>query len=164
MSTPKTKLLATTKGGRPARRVQDWPTLFFHFIESRRSRPFAWGQQDCCLFACDGILAQTGLDPAAKMFRGKYRDALGAARLVRKHGGVEAIASRICGELGFVEVPVRLAQRGDVVAISGEALGDNVPYMGVALGLCVGGTAAFTGSAGLVFHPLKNCRRAWRVG
>jgi hypothetical protein len=155
MSTPKQ---------RPARRVQDWPTLFFHFIESRRHSPFAWGKMDCCLFACDGVLAQTGLDPAACLYRGQYHDALGAARLVRKHGGIEALAAKVCAGLGFVEVPVRLAQRGDIVAIAGEALGEDVPYLGAALGLCTGPAAAFTGAAGLVFYPLKSCHRAWRVG
>jgi hypothetical protein len=145
--------------------VQDWPTLLFHFIEARRNTPFAWGRQDCCLFACDGILAQTGLDPAAGLFRGKYRDALGAARLVRKHGGVEAIATKVCTGLGYHPVPVLMAQRGDVVLLSARAAGSAGMFgREPVLGLCLGGEAAFTGQAGLVFHPVANCRKAWRVG
>lgn len=147
--------------GRRAVRVQDWPTLFFHFIESRRQQPFSWGKQDCCLFACDGVLAQTGLDPAAGMFRGKYRDALGAARLVRKHGGVEAIAAKVCQRMGFAEVPVRMAQRGDVVTV--KQRNSNLRGMNAEVGLCIGGVAAFPGVDGLVFLRLKECRRAWRV-
>lgn len=144
------------------RRVQDWPTLLFHLIEARRSTPFAWGRQDCCLFACDGVLAQTGLDPAAGLFRGQYRDALGAARLVRKHGGVGAIAAKVCKALGYPEVPVALAQRGDVVTI--DKVGEDLPGMRLALGICIGGEAAFPGKNGLVFHPINHCRRAWAVG
>lgn len=145
-------------------RVQDWPTLLFHFIESRRQQPFAWGKQDCCLFACDGILAQTGLDPAAKMFRGKYRDALGAARLVRKHGGVEAIAAQVCAAHGWLELPTpRLAQRGDVVTINATA-GEGLDFGPAQLGICLGAEAAFPGREGLVFHPLKACIRAWAIG
>jgi hypothetical protein len=145
--------------------VQDWPKLLFHFIESRRNTPFAWGRQDCCLFACDGILAQTGLDPAARMFRGKYRDALGAARLVHKHGGVEAIADKICAKLGYAEVPVLMAQRGDVVLMSAQKAGAAGLFgRQPVLGICIGAMAAFTGVAGLVFHPVGSCRKAWRIG
>ncbi len=152
---PKAKPLGTRVRGK---RVQDWPTLLFHFIEKRRHEPFAWGRQDCCLFACDGILAQTGLDPAAGMFRGKYRDALGAARLVKKHGGVEAIAVKVCARLGYAPVPVLMAQRGDVV------LWDVPDAMKCALGVCIGAEAVFPGPDGLVFSEMKICRRAWRVG
>jgi hypothetical protein len=138
--------------------VQDWPTLFFHFIESRRAVPFAWGRHDCCLFACDGILSQTGLDPAAGLYRGKYRDALGAARLVRKHGGVEAIAAKVCAAWGWPELATaRLAQRGDVVLM------DINDGMKCALGLVVGGEAAFPGPEGLLMYPLRECRRAWAI-
>lgn len=142
----------------PPARYEDWPTRLFAFIEERRNRPFEWGVQDCCLFACDGIRAQSGLDPADKMFRGKYRDATGAARLVRKHGGVEAIAEKVCAAHGMPEVPVALAQRGFVVLM------DTPDGLDVALGLCVGGQAVFAGPAGLVFQPMAACRRAWRVG
>jgi hypothetical protein len=151
------------KSPKPRRgaRVQDWPTLLFHFIEARRHTPFAWGRQDCCLFACDGILAQTGFDPAAKVFRGQYRDRLGATRLVRKHGGVEAIAVKFLGSPGYAEVPVLMAQRGDVVLI--DQIDPEYSGMGAALGICLGVEAAFPGASGLVFHPVSKCLRAWRV-
>lgn len=96
------------------------------------------------------------------MFRGKYRDALGAARLVRKHGGVEAIAEKVCRRHGFHEVPVAMAQRGDVV-LSDKA-GEMSAGMKRILGMCCGRDAAFVGPAGLVFIPTGDCLRAWRVG
>ncbi len=139
-------------------RLSNWPTLLAAFIESRRSVPFEWGKNDCCLFPCDGILAFTGLDPAAKMFRGKYHDALGAARLLKKHGGVEAVAEMQCAKYGFTECPVPLARRGDLVLC--EATADEGP----ALGLCDGARSVFPGATGMVWHPTLNCRRAWRVG
>lgn len=162
MATRKSKI-QNRKSEPVRRRVQDWPTLLFHFIESRRAEPFRWGRNDCCLFACDGILAQTGLDPAAKMFRGKYRDALGAARLVRKHGGVEAIAAQVCAAHGWPELLTpSLAQRGDVVGT--RQLNEKLAGFDMELGICIGADAAFTGLEGLVFLPLKDCVRAWRVG
>lgn len=142
----------------PARlRRQDWPSRLFAFIEERRHAPFEWGRQDCCLFVCDGILTITGLDPAAKIYRGKYHDKLGAARLLKKHGGVEAVAEKVCAELGFVELPhPALAQRGDVAVL------DTTEH-GPALGLCVGAQLAAAGPDGLTFSPLGAARRAWRI-
>lgn len=143
----------------PVRRFEDWPTRFFAFVEQRRAEPFAWGANDCCLFACDGVQSQTGLDPAAKLFRGKYRDSLGAARLVRKHGGIEAIAVKVCGQHGWPELLTpRVAQRGDVVLLDVDT------GMECALGLVVGAEAVFTGPEGLTFVPLASCRRAWAIG
>lgn len=148
---------------RAACRFKDWPTRFFAFIESRRHLPHTWGINDCCIFTCDGILAQTGLDPAAKLFRGKYRDALGATRLVRKHGGIEAIARKVCREHGYKPISPALASRGDVVLLPARATGN--PGKGPALGMAVGGgQAAFAGPAGLVFLPVSSCSKAWRVG
>ena len=139
-------------------RRQDWPTRLFEFIEARREVAFEWGRQDCCLFVCDGILTITGLDPAAKLYRGKYRDALGAARLLKKHGGVEALAEKVCTAHGFFELSTPLiAQRGDVLLLDTAAHGP-------ALGLCVGSQIAAAGPLGLTFSPVGVARRAWRVG
>lgn len=141
----------------PARR-QDWPSRLFAFIEQRRHMPFTWGSHDCCLFACDGIRSQTGLDPAAKLFRGRYRDAAGAVRLVRKHGGIEAIAESVCRAHGFEELASPLlAQRGDVVLVEVE---DGMKH---AVGLCLGAECAFAGTDGLVMRGVAECCRAWRV-
>lgn len=138
-------------------RHQDWPTRLFSFIEERRDAPFEWGRQDCCLFVCDGIHAMTGVDPAKPDFRGRYKDGLGAARLLKKHGGVEAVAGMVCARLGFAPVPVASAQRGDVVLI--HATANEEP----ALGLCLGAQGAFPGKAGLEMHPLGDCQQAWAV-
>lgn len=146
----------TTANTRP--RVQDWPTLLFHFIEMRRDTPFEWGRQDCCLFACGAILAQTGMDVAAPDFRGRYSDALGAARVVALHGGVEAIAERVTAAHGWPELATPLlAQRGDV------ALMDVPDAMRSALGVVIGPRAMFPGADGLIEFPLKDCRRAWAI-
>ena len=52
-------------------RADNWRTLLADFIESRRERPFVWGQHDCCLFAADWVALATGQDPA-ETHRGKY--------------------------------------------------------------------------------------------
>lgn len=136
-----------------SRRFEDWPARLGKFLVEHRSKPFAWGANDCCLFACNGIRAIIGLDPAAGKFRGQYRGAAGAVRLLKKEGGVEAIAERVCRELGFMEWPaVAQARRGDLVL-------RETPD-GPALGVCDGHLAVFHGSAVV---RLTECRRAWRI-
>jgi len=140
-----------------SRRFETWPALHATFIQAQRNTPFAWGRNDCCLNVCNGIRAITGLDPAAKMFRGRYRGATGAMRLLKKHGGVESIAEQVCREYGFEEWPsVAQARRGDVV------LGD-LSESGPALGTCDGINSVFPGPAGAQLVPTVKCRRAWRV-
>lgn len=136
------------------RRVSNWPHLLNEFIESRRSAPFAWGVNDCCIFACDAVLEITGIDPANDI-RGTYEDASGAARVLVSYGGVEGVAQARALEHGFQEVPVAMSQRGDVViaTMRGHAT----------MGICIGAEAAFVAETGLIFWPLKQCSRAWRV-
>jgi hypothetical protein len=132
------------------RRHDNWPTLLAAFIEERRHSPFAWGSNDCCLFAADWVLQVTGHDIAQK-FRGHYNSALGAQRFVAEGGGVENLIANV----GAQRLPALLAQRGDLVSMdNGE---------GVALGVCVGHLSAFVGKKGLHFFnhatPAANC---WR--
>lgn len=98
--------------------------------------------------------AITGVDPAASL-RG-YASKVEAVELIAKYGTLEDLVSAKCREMNFAEVAPKLAQRGDLVVFDN---GGNP-----ALGVCLGAHAAFPGKNGLVFHPLAECRRAWRVG
>ena len=73
-------------------RIRHWATRGFHtFLEQRARRPFAWGVNDCALFAADGIRAITGVDIAAD-FRGKYSDEAGAMAAVKEVAGGSTVA------------------------------------------------------------------------
>lgn len=72
------------------------------FLRAGGARPFAWGVQDCCLWAADWVLAATGRDPAAG-WRGRYLTALGAARLVTRRGGFEAHVAACLADVGLAE-------------------------------------------------------------
>jgi len=138
-------------------RLKNWDFILAGFLEQRRFVPFAWGVNDCCLFACDGIKAITGVDPADGTFRGKYRTAIGAHRLLNAHGGIEDGFYRTCFEKhGITELPTpKLARRGDVVLIDTEN--------GQALGIMDSVNAFFVGKNGLIPMGIEKCRRAWRV-
>lgn len=139
-----------------ARRSENWPALLAQFIEERRAMPFAWRDNDCALgFVCGWIVRCTGVDIVAK-YADRYSDALSAARLLKEAGGVEEIAAGECAALDWPEVPLKRAHRGDVVSFDGDH--------GTALGVCLGSVVAFPGPDGVAFVPLKQCRRAWRIG
>jgi hypothetical protein len=126
----------------------DRPALLTRYIEERRRMPFAWGSNDCCLFAADWVLAATGRDLAAE-YRGQYETALGALRFVKSAGGVEGLVEKAGGQ----RIDVKLAHRGDVVA---RDVGD-----GVGLGLCIGSLAAFVAQDGLRFVDFSS-GSCWR--
>lgn len=130
-------------------RLRDWQERLQALVVARLAEPFAWGSNDCCLFAADAVAAETGADPAAP-YRGTYDDERGAMRLVRSLGGLAAIAT--LG--GGVEVPPVLARAGDVVLghVDRECLG-----------VCMGATWHAPSAAGLAARPMSEALRAWRV-
>lgn len=138
-------------------RKSNWPAALSLFLQEKASTPFQWGENDCCLFTADWLAILTGeYPPLAVKLRGTYTDALGAARILEDHGGVERIAESFCAEKGWGEVSPRLAQRGDIAIVDA----DGHPALGVVIGAWV--AHAVPGGVGKV--PLRTARRAWRVG
>jgi hypothetical protein len=127
---------------KPMRRA-DWPERLFAFVESRRSTPFAYGSNDCCLFAADAVLAMTDVDVAAK-WRGHRTERQALAR-IKKAGGLRQLVTT----MGIEEKPTGFAQRGNpVVAVLDER---------ETLGIYVGGSEwCGPGASGLVFRPMHD--------
>lgn len=142
------------------RRREDWVERFHDFIEERKSEPFAWGTNDCSIFAADAVQAMTDVD-FAEEYRGTYDSKRTAfVRIKEVTGGStpEDVMNKIAEDHGFEELEsVLFAQRGDVVIYDGEE--------GVALGVVYlnGTDAVFVAPDGLHKVPVKQCRRAWRV-
>lgn len=127
----------------------EWQSAIADLFIERMSAPFVWGLNDCCLLAADAKLAATGVDPA-EGFR-TYDDALSAARLVSKLGGMEAIGSRFFGP----RIPVECVAFGDIGLI--ENCGRPC--------LAVFGGQFFHAPAehGLTILPIEHCAAAWRL-
>jgi hypothetical protein len=160
-------------------RREDWPERLHEFLEAARSRPFQWGETDCCLFVCDAVLAITDVD-LAQDFRGCYSDEAGATKVMQAYivnaAGMgafaardqllEEFASRIATENGIAGTAVAFAWRGDVVLFDQdlEIAGDlwKIPTLGI-VGLH-GTHAVSTAPAGPVEIPVSECRKAWRIG
>jgi hypothetical protein len=132
-------------------RLHDWQLRYAAFARERAAMPFAWGANDCCLFAADAVLALTGTDPAAQL-RGTYSTALGAMRVLKEHWGVAGLATNVLG----ASMPPALAGVGDVVLIE---TGD---YH--ALAICNGTSVIGAGERGIVGYGIGAAKAAWRIG
>lgn len=130
------------------KRFPDWPERLADFLETRRERVFLWASNDCCLFAADAVLAITGHDFAEGMRN--YKDAKGAARLIKKVGGMRAFAADL------QEKHAGLAQRGDVVLVTL----DGRETFGIVAG---NGHWCGPGESGLVFRPMSEVTAVWGV-
>ena len=131
-------------------RLPNWQLRFEAFVAARRSAPFAWGSNDCAIFAADCVQAITGTDPAPAGLR-DHRTAKQALRALKHYGGLVGVAS---AALGAPMAALR-ATVGDVVlAKSGnQAL----------LAVCNGTTALAPSANGLMSVGMDTCLLAWRV-
>jgi hypothetical protein len=141
-------------------RQQHWATRSYHeFLLNRAKAPFAWGTNDCALFAADGVKAITGVDIAAD-FRGKYTDEASALTAIRDicSGTTVADAAVYCAsKAGLTELTHPLkAQRGDLVVCKNA---DGTPIAGL---VHLNGRHVVTVSTkGLVRLSITSVLRAW---
>jgi len=129
-------------------RLRDWQSRLQALIAERESMPLAWGTNDCCIFACDAVLAMTGEDPAAGLR--EHRNEVEAAELLTVHGGVMQLADARLGE----RIRPALAQVGDVGLVD-TPLGPGLAVWG-------GSQWLGPGANGLVRLPFEAARVAWR--
>jgi len=135
-----------------------WESRLAELMAEAQDASFVWGEHDCALFACKGILALTGED-YGKAYRGRYATKAEAKVILEAEGGVKGIAEKIAKEMNFTVVDPLFAQRGDV------ALGDFDGQQ--TLGICVGRTFSFAVEPkGLVQVRLDSplVMMVWRVG
>lgn len=132
-------------------RKTDWQEALSDLVLARLSLPFAWGTNDCAIFAADAVLAMRGDDPLADL-RGQWNDTASAARVIAAQGGLAAAMDA----RGFVGVGAMFAQRGDIVLHKTQ---DGHHGLGVCVGDCIMAPAEL----GLVRKPVSEGIEAWRV-
>jgi hypothetical protein len=139
----------------PLPRKPDWPSLLHGYLMDHARAKFAYGTFDCCRFAGGAIEAMTGQRLGA-VFDGVYttrRQAFDAVKAYCGKPSVAALAEKFAAEYGIAEIPVKLAQRGDVV-LHGASLGI----------VAMHGTEFLAVNAnGLWRVPLAKASRAWRI-
>lgn len=153
--------------GKRLRLLDGWDARLHAAIEAARAKPFQWGVHDCCLFACDCVLAVTGVDMAAEgpngSLRGTYDSLQGAVAAMKRICGakepvtVEQLVEHFAARHGAREVKPAFARRHAVTLF-------DEPDLGPALGVCLGGVAAHLRPVeGLVYAPMRLVRRSWMV-
>lgn len=136
-------------------RLSFWRPALAEYVNGCMSKPFAWGEHDCALFAAGAVLAMTGEDMAAP-YRGHYKTLRGGLGLLKRKGFANhaELAASV-----FEEIHPSHAAVGDIAAIKIE---DSGLY---ALGL-VNGPRIFVcrpDSLGLGTVDLLSAERAFRV-
>lgn len=136
------------------KRYPDWPERLARQIDSCMKQPFVWGENDCCLFAMNCVMAITGEDLATP-YRG-YKSQGQAIRMLKRNGGIVGIAEAVACQYDIPEIAPVMAGRGDVCLFD-VGHGDT-------LGICAGSSIFAPGPAGLVGTPALQALRAWRIG
>lgn len=130
-------------------RRDDWFERLRTVVVKHGSIPFVYGKSDCLRFPLECAEAMTGeaIDIPA------YSTEAGAAKALMKRDFLtvaDAFASH------FEEIPPAMAQRGDLVwCLHGNQ---------AAGGVCLGRECAVKSETGLVFLPITDAKRAFRVG
>ncbi len=135
-------------------RHAQWPEALASGIARAWAKPFTWGENDCCLFACDCVLGITKTD-IAKDFRG-YKNIDEAKIILDRFGGVGGVAEAVAQEYGVPQITALAARRGDICLIEAGH--------GETLGVCAGDHILCPGLKGLVSYPLLQGIRAWKIG
>ncbi|MGL5166629.1 MAG: DUF6950 family protein [Afipia sp.] len=137
------------------KRLPDWRQRLEAAIDDIRRTPFEWGDHDCGpALAGRVVLALTGEDVAAP-YRGKYRTASEAVRLIRDAGFADLadLAASIAPEIH----PSR-ARIGDIAAFKMDSA------LGSALGVVNGERVLVIRPEGIGTMSLLQAHRAFKVG
>ena len=135
-------------------RVQDWDVILGKYLAAHVTARFEYGINDCCRFAAGAVLAMTGIDVMAGI---SYSNRVGALRVLREFGGLEAAAHSIMARHGFPEIEVLRAQRGDMIIA-------DLPKPCVGILGTDGWNGMFLSAEGhIIGVPLDQCRLAWRI-
>lgn len=132
-------------------RVSNWPDKLVEHIEAWRHKKFRWGRNDCALFCLNAEKVMTGSTRFPE-FINAYTSEKGSIEALEV-AGFDSLESLVDARLENIKLT--MAQRGDVALIS-------TPN-GDALSLVIGNQLAAMGKEGLVFLPISEAKKAWRV-
>ncbi|NOU05297.1 MAG: hypothetical protein HOO99_03860 [Hyphomicrobiaceae bacterium] len=122
-------------------------------IESHRGSDFLLGSADCATLFSNAVFAMTGFDPAEGCRN--YSCPVSALRVLRARG-FRSVLELV--EANFVEIPVTLAQRGD---LGFPEIPNGEPLMSPGV---IDGPVAFSmNETGFVILPRQILQRAFAV-
>lgn len=90
-----------------------WAPALRAWAMVRLGKPFAWGETDCAILACEAVDVQTS-GRLAERYRGRYGTLLGALRLQIKEG---INLASVLADAGLREIPAGEAMIGDLICV-----------------------------------------------
>lgn len=136
-------------------RFPDWAARLSDFIDEIKASPFDWSADCFCGWAAGAVMAQTGKDIAVE-FRGKYKTAKGALRVLKRKG-VDNLADGVALYLPRYDHPSQ-AQVGDIAAIPKD------DEFGFTLGIVNGESILVPGELCMGVMPREAATQAFKVG
>lgn len=130
-------------------------TLADYLARAART-PFAWTGLNCLTFPADWVLACRGVD-LAEGFRGRLRTSLGAARFLKRHGGLLGFATKRAAACGLKSTDLPIC--GDVGVVEAIGLDGERVQAGA---ICAGRRWAVLAASGLLVAEMTPLA-AWRV-
>jgi hypothetical protein len=139
------------------KRLHDWRSRLHATIEGAMRTPFAWGTNDCALFAGACVLAVTGEDFRAP-YIGTYDSAVSCARRIARDGHKD-VADLVLSILGpESEIHPSRARRGDLAVIPSDGA------IGTTIGVFDHERIGAVGLTGYATVPRASAQRAFKVG
>jgi len=134
-------------------RLENWVDRLDVVLTAANNEPFAWGQNDCCLFVDRCVEALTGERVAADAI-GAYDDEKSAYRYLKKRFGTfDKMLNQLFGDAKHHH----FATRGDIALIPREGH--------AALGIVdlTGENIAFIDIDGITRLPILICSNFWSI-
>ncbi|GGA65013.1 DUF6950 family protein [Pelagibacterium lentulum] len=135
-------------------RKHDWRKRLGQYVDNVRTKPYAFGYQDCWLFVAGAVSAMTGTNHAKK-HKGKYKTARGALGIMRR-AGANNMADFAGLYLEEHSAPV-FAHIGDVMAIPTD------DAFGFSLGILNGERVLVVTPNGIDTRDRSEATRAFKV-
>lgn len=141
-------------------KIEYWERSLFAYLEAAETRPFLWGEFDCCLFAAGAVQAVMGVDVTAE-FPPNYDSEETARAYLENLGGIQGLFDAAFLPIGAKRIAPLYAKRGDLLTLQlpGET---GLEEMGA---VCVGRDVMFLTDQGFRTLALtaapKLAARAW---
>ena len=137
------------------KKLPQWDTKLFAFINSNTERAFAWGKWDCCIFAVEGIKAMTGKE----MIKIEWQDKKGAFKFIADNGRtLNKVTSKYAKKAGISTIDKNFITAGDIVLLE-DNFNDNEELIGI----CTGNLIACVSEEGITYRENSRAKKVWRL-
>lgn len=137
------------------KKLPQWETHLFNFINNNTERPFAWGKWDCCIFAVEGIKAMTG----KTMMKIQWQNKKEAYKFIAKNGRtLNKVTSKYAKQSNIKTIEKNFITAGDIVLLE-DHLNDNEELIGI----CTGNIIACVSEEGITYRENSRAKKVWRL-